>query len=372
MRLIPRDDPAQALRIRRFLIAFVAYFIWLILIVYCHFLDLIRLSIGETAILYGGLIVINIGFFFVFRTGLNKKFSEPSLTVPQMVVATIAAMLVIYFTDRIRALLLLIYFMTFIFGVFRFNLRQYILFALFTFCSYLLLVLMLFQTHPEQMDAPIEILQLFIFGTVLFWFSLVGSYISSLRNRLSAANHELKHALATIEDLAIHDDLTGAYNRRQMHEELRKAKNLADRGGMPFSVAIFDLDYFKPVNDDFGHQKGDEVLQQVVRQVGSRIRETDILARYGGEEFMVIMVASDIAGASECAQKIRKSVHNLKYPGLPDSFRITVSIGATSYRPEESVDEMISRADTALYRAKANGRDRVEIERPETEPGRGG
>lgn len=371
MTLIPRDDPAQALRIRRFLIAFAAYLIWLAVIAYCHYLDLIRLSIRQSAILYGSLIVINILFFIVFRTGLNKKFTEPSLTVPQMVIATIGAMLFIYFTERIRALLLLIYFMTFIFGVFRFNLRQFILFALFTFCSYLLLVLMLFHYHPEQMDAPIEILQLFIFGTVLFWFSFVGSYISSLRNRLSTANHELKLALKTIEGLAIHDHLTGAYNRRHMHEELQKAKSIADRGGMPFSIAIFDLDHFKPVNDDFGHQKGDEVLKQIVQQVSSRIRETDIIARYGGEEFIVIMIATDIAGAAEGAQKIHKCVHNLKYPGLPDSFRITISIGATSYRPVESIDEMISRADTALYRAKANGRDRVEIEWPGTEPGKG-
>ena len=366
MTVIPRDDPAQALRIRRFFIALAAYGLWLILILYSHYLGLIRLSISWTVILFGGLIVINVIFYILFRTGLNKKFPDPSLTVPQMVAATLGALLLIYFTDEIRALFLLIYFMTFIFGVFRFSLREFLSFALFTFCSYALLVLLLFHNHPEQMDARIEILQLFIFGTVLFWFSLVGSYISSLRNRLSAANHELNHALKTIEDLATHDDLTQAYNRRHMHQELQRAKSIADRTGIPFSIAVLDLDHFKQVNDTFGHQKGDEVLKHVVNEISSRIRESDIIARCGGEEFIVIMIDTDIAGATKCAQKIHSGMNHIKFPGFPDSFSLTISIGVTAYRPVEAIDDMIFRADNALYRAKANGRDRVEVELPET------
>ena len=368
MTVIPRDDPAQALRIRRFFIALAAYGLWLILILYSHYLGLIRLSVGWTAILYGGFIAINVIFYILFRTGLNKKLTDPSLTAPQMVAATLGALLIIYFTDEIRALFLLIYFMTFIFGVFRFSLREFLSFALFTFCSYALLVLLLFHNHPEQMDARIEILQLLIFGTVLFWFSLVGSYISSLRNRLSTTNHELSHALKTIEDLAIHDDLTQAYNRRQMHQELQRAKSIADRTGTPFSIAVLDLDHFKQVNDTFGHQKGDDVLKHVVNEINTRIRESDIIARCGGEEFIVIMIDTDIAGAGKCAQKIHNGMHHIKFPGFPDSFSLTISIGITTYRPVEAIDDMIFRADKALYRAKANGRDRVEVELPESGP----
>lgn len=366
MTVIPRDDPAQALRIRRFFIAAGAYGLWFFLILYSHYLGLIRLSVGWTAVLYGGFIVINVIFYILLRTGLNKKFTDPSLTAPQMVVATLGAMLIIYFTDEIRALFLLIYFMTFIFGVFRFSLRGFLCFALFVFCSYGLLVFLLFQNHPAQVDARIEILQLFIFGTVLIWFSFVGSYISALRNRLSTTNHELNHALKTIENLAIHDDLTQAYNRRHMHQELQRAKSIADRAGIAFSIAIFDLDHFKQINDTFGHQKGDDALKHLVNEVSGRIRESDIIARYGGEEFIIIMINTDIAGAEKCAQKIHSGMHHIKYPGFPDSFGLTISIGVTAYQPVEAIDNMIFRADKALYRAKANGRDRVVVELPET------
>lgn len=287
------------------------------------------------------------------------------MTIPQMIVATIGAMIIMYFTDQIRALMLLTYFTTFIFGIFRLNLRQYLGLALFALASYGFIVLLLFHNHPEQMDHRIEILQFLIFGTVLFWFSFTGSYISSLRNRLSASNHDLSHALTTIEALATYDDLTGAYNRRHMYKELQKAKSMADRGGIPFSIAIFDLDHFKQVNDTFGHQKGDEVLKRLVEKVIGDLRDTDAIARYGGEEFMIIMADTDIGGAEKCAQKIRQSVDNIDFPDFPKSFKVTISTGLTSYRCVENIDQMIFRADVALYRAKSKGRNRVEIEYPE-------
>ncbi len=362
MTMIPRDDPSQAVRIRRFFIAFTAYMIWLVLIVYCHYLDFIRLTIWQTGFLYSIFIVVNIAIYALLRSGLNRKFADPSLTVPQMVAATIGTMVVIYFTDEIRALMLLIYFMTFIFGVFRFNTRQYFSFALFTLLSYSLVVLMLFYHHPETVDAGIEILQLLIFGTVLFWFSIIGSYISSLRNRLSASNHELSHAIMTIEALATHDDLTQVYNRRHMFKVLQQVKSLADRSGIPFSIAIFDLDHFKRVNDLFGHQKGDDVLKRVARAVAGVLRESDVLARYGGEEFIVIMPSTEIAGAVDCAQRIHRNLYSLKFTGFPDTFQVTISTGITAYRSVENIDDLIYRADNALYRAKAKGRNRMEIE----------
>jgi diguanylate cyclase len=360
--MIPRDDPSQAVRIRRFFIAFAAYMIWLVLIVYCHYLDFIRLSIWQTVFLYSIFIIVNIAIYVLLRSGLNRKFADPSLTVPQMVAATIGTMVVIYFTDEIRALMLLIYFMTFIFGVFRFNTRQYFSFALFTLLSYSLVVLMLFYHHPETIDAGVEILQLLIFGTVLFWFSIIGSYISSLRNRLSASNHELSHAIMTIEALATYDDLTQVYNRRHMFKVLQQVKSLADRSGIPFSIAIFDLDHFKRVNDLFGHQKGDDVLKRVAREVAGVLRESDILARYGGEEFVVVMPGTEIAGAVDCAQRIHRNLFSTTFTGFPDTFRITISTGITAYRPIENIDDLIYRADNALYRAKAKGRNRMEIE----------
>ncbi len=367
MELIPKGDSIQALRIRRFVIAVGSYAMWLVLIIYCQYQGFIRLSPFETAFAFIIFGLINLGFYLLIRTGLNKKFADPSLTFPQMIVGATGAMLAIYFTDRIREVMLLIYFVTVLFGVFRFNLRQYIAFTLFSVGGYGLVILLLYKNHPEAINLQIELLQFIVFAVVLTWFSVVGSYISSLRNRISATNRELNNALKTIEELAIYDDLTQAYNRRQMYKELRREKSLADRSRIPLTVLMLDLDHFKRVNDTFGHLKGDEVLRRLIQEIRNELRDTDTLARYGGEEFLVIMSNTDIAGAKDCAARILSCAERLTYPGFPESFQMTISIGLTVYRPVESIDDMISRADAALYRAKKNGRNRIEVEYPKEE-----
>ncbi|MFP4158123.1 MAG: GGDEF domain-containing protein [Desulfobacterales bacterium] len=365
-KLIPDDDPRQALRLRRYFIALGTYFLWLFLILYCHILDFIRLDPRETAFIYGIFLLANLIFYVLIRTGINKKFNDPSMTLAQMITGTIAAMTIIYFTDRIRPLMIFIYFVTFIFGIFRFNIRQYFGFAVFSLASYGLVVVLLFYNHPATVDPAIEILQFIIFAAVLFWFSFICGYISTLRNRLSNANKELTRALETIEIIAIQDDLTKTYNRRQMFHELNRNKNIADRTGVQIAIILFDLDNFKWVNDTYGHQKGDYILKHLIRELRSELRQTDVIARYGGEEFLVIMLDSNIQGAREFAERLRKKAEDIKYSGFSDSFKVTISIGMTMYCPSESVEEMIKRADNALYLAKAEGRNRAVAQLPES------
>jgi len=167
-----------------------------------------------------------------------------------------------------------------------------------------------------------------------------------------------------IKELAIHDDLTRAFNRRHLFEEPRRHKALADRDGYVFSIALFDLDHFKHTNDTYGHLKGDDILKHLIQAVKHEIREVDCLARYGGEEFIVIMPNTDITGAEECSQRIKKTAEKLKHPGFPESFNITISTGVTIYQPVESIEQAIARADNALYRAKSHGRNQVAAEHP--------
>ena len=193
---------------------------------------------------------------------------------------------------------------------------------------------------------------------------MVFSYIRTIRKKLSAINYRLNNALTTIQELAIHDDLTKSYNRRHMYEELKREKAKADRSGGSFSVALFDLDHFKQVNDTYGHLKGDDVLKHLIHSVSHEIREIDSISRYGGEEFIIIMSGTDARGADECARRIKSSIENLKFPGFPESFRITISIGITTYRPVESIDELIARSDQAMYEAKSMGRNQVVMKPP--------
>jgi diguanylate cyclase len=362
--LLPKNDLAQTLRIRRFIIGASSYLMWMALITYCYYHGFMRLSAEYTATAFALFFITNILFYIIFRTGLNKRCSDPSLTMHQMIVAAFGAMIVIYFTDIVRGVMLLAYIVTILFGVFRFKLRQYIEYTLFSLASYAIIILLLFKYHPDKINLRIELLQWVVLAAILFWFSIIGSYISGLSQRLSDTNRSLQNALNTISELAIHDELTKAFNRRHLFEELHRQKALADRGSSFFSIALFDLDHFKHANDTYGHLKGDDILKHLIQAVKHEIREVDCLARYGGEEFIIIMTNTDIKRAEECSNRIKKVVEKLKFPGLPESFSITISIGITIYNPNESIEHIISRADKALYRAKSAGRNQVATENP--------
>jgi diguanylate cyclase (GGDEF)-like protein len=261
--------------------------------------------------------------------------------------------------------MLLGYIVTILFGIFGFSFRQYIIFTLFSMTSYAFVIFLLLNHHPENINLKIELLQWVVLAVVMVWFSFFGAYISGLRQRYSIANRELKAALNTINELAIHDDLTKAYNRRHLFGEIQRQKALADRGRTFFSIALLDLDHFKRANDTYGHLKGDDILKHLIQAVKHEIREVDCLARYGGEEFIIVMSNTDIIEAEECAERVKKTVEKLKFPGFPDSFGITVSIGIAAYQRNESIEQLISRADDALYQAKSAGRNQVVTGYPE-------
>ncbi len=353
-------DEKQKLRMRRFFMACRAYTMWFSLLAICKWLGYLRLSWAGAIFLIFIALLVNFFFYRLFATGKNLRFSDPSLTLPQMAAATILAMAAVYFTNQIRPLILLIYFTTFTFGMFKFSRETYLSFTLFTIVSYCIAMGLLILNHPETIDPVYESLQFVIFVTVLFWFAVIGSYISDLRRRLALANSELKQALSTIENLAIKDDLTNAYNRRYLFSELSRVKKLADQKQTFFSVIMFDIDGFKRVNDILGLKAGDEILKQLVHRISQYLEKQHILARVGGEEFVILMPGTDLQEAAKAAEQIRKGVEDLNFPGLPPGLKITISVGVSAYISPESIDVLMARTDTALHQAKAMGCNRVE------------
>lgn len=159
-----------------------------------------------------------------------------------------------------------------------------------------------------------------------------------------------------LENQALTDPLTGAYNRRFMEKVLDALVARAERHPLVASVLMIDIDHFKRVNDRFGHDRGDLVLKRVVDIVASRMRRSDRLFRWGGEEFLVLLEGADLAGATRVAEEIRCSVETAAI--LPEQ-PVTVSIGVGQYRAGQDVDGWTRIADVALYEAKAGGRNRV-------------
>ncbi len=160
-----------------------------------------------------------------------------------------------------------------------------------------------------------------------------------------------------IHILATTDSLTGIVNRREFVRILGGEVERARRYGTPLSLVMYDLDYFKRVNDSFGHDVGDYALRAVTDQVKDSIRAVDVVARWGGEEFMVMMPQSDIDAAANAAEKLRLAIarHRFERTGS-----LTVSFGVTAFEPRDDLNSLLKRVDDALYRAKQKGRNRVE------------
>jgi len=182
--------------------------------------------------------------------------------------------------------------------------------------------------------------------------------LSAKTKELEKRNAELQGRMQDIERMSQTDPLTRIANRKKFEEELIREKARADRYQHPLSLVIFDIDYFKTVNDTYGHQTGDQVLQELAALVMDNIRDIDFFARWGGEEFVLILPGTGLIEAHDCIEKLRQIIS--RHEILPD-LRITCSFGVTQYQEGDKVDQMFSWIDDALYLAKHNGRNRVEV-----------
>jgi diguanylate cyclase (GGDEF)-like protein len=168
----------------------------------------------------------------------------------------------------------------------------------------------------------------------------------------------LRHHYAQMHQMAHTDALTGLENRRAMQVKLESELERARRYSRPFAVLLADLDHFKRVNDTYGHSVGDQVLREAAQRLSQHLRETDSLARWGGEEFLVLAPETGIHQAHHLAQRLLESIRETPISGVS----VTVSLGVACYRQGDTIAAILSRADEAMYRAKATGRNQVELE----------
>ncbi|MFP4040872.1 MAG: GGDEF domain-containing protein [Desulfosudaceae bacterium] len=297
------------------------------------------------------LLLINACFFIVFLTGLNRFFRDPGLTFWQQLAGLILATVICYHTAaEIRGACLILYIHIFYFGTFQGRYRDFFYPLVVTVILYAGMIVLLHYRHPEALDIPTEIMRFLILLTALLWLMWMGRYLARLRTY--------------IQHLAIRDELTGAYNRRQLFSLLEREKSRVDRAGGVFTVCMMDIDDFKLVNDTYGHQAGDDVLREFTRVLQQNIRREDYLGRYGGEEFLVVLTNHKCHDPDdESVQRLRRVTENISFQETTEIPGITVSIGVSTYQAPESIDMLIARADQALYEAKRKGKNRVELSR---------
>jgi len=201
-------------------------------------------------------------------------------------------------------------------------------------------------------------------GTLLTFAATIGRTIainvfaSRLRDNLYRRSTELEMAYKRIEELAEVDELTGVLNRRSIMRWLEgEVRTQSD--GAPCSVALIDLDWFKRINDRFGHLTGDEVLRTFAITIFANIRNIDKFGRFGGEEFLLIMPDTPHDRAVRMLERLRTIVEQLDWSAFSDGLNVTISAGIATLGPGEGTETLLARADTALYAAKEHGRNRI-------------
>lgn len=179
---------------------------------------------------------------------------------------------------------------------------------------------------------------------------------------LEQRNQELDQLNLALQHMAMHDKLTGLYNRHFIVQVLETQHEVFQRHGNPCSILLMDLDHFKRVNDTFGHGVGDRVLTAFAQCVQPLLRQSEYFGRIGGEEFILVMPMSTLEAAVMLAQRIRHTLAESDLlAGFADAWRVTASIGVAEVSTQEDMETWMARADMALYRAKQQGRDRVEV-----------
>ncbi len=353
------DDRKQKIIITRTLMAMGGAVAYSLLLLYSYYQELFRGTLSNILMIFTAGWAGYITIFLLILKGVNRRFKDKGMTLIQIAWVTIVLMSTVYFIDQVRMLYLMLYLMVMLFAAFRLRLDGFLFITVIAIFGYGSVILLLSYNHPNMIDLKIEIIQWLVFAFTLVGFSLVGSDLSSLRQKLRSSNIELKAALDKVNEMAITDDLTGIFNRRHIMNVLRYQKSMADRGDYCFVVCYADLDHFKQVNDRFGHSTGDIVLQKFSALTTEVIREVDYIARFGGEEFLLILVNTPLTEAIVVAERIRKSIGKFSFGDLSPDLKITVSIGVAEYKSGEMIDDLLDRADAALYRAKESGRNRV-------------
>jgi len=187
----------------------------------------------------------------------------------------------------------------------------------------------------------------------------IGIFAGALRATLYRRRVELEAAYKRIEELAEQDELTGSFNRRCIMRMLEDEITRAHRVNAPCSIALIDLDWFKRINDGFGHPTGDEVLRTFAITMFANIRSIDKFGRYGGEEFLLVLPDTPGDAATRLLDRLRAIVADLDWSAFSPTMQVTISAGVATLKPDENPDLFLARADSALYAAKARGRNRI-------------
>jgi diguanylate cyclase (GGDEF)-like protein len=294
------------------------------------------------------------------ETGFTERFRDHYFVAQQSIVAMAILLAFIYIAPEVGVMFLCTLFLVFNFTSLRSTPLQTA--VIWTAMAVGLAGLFLLTDKPIAMPhetylerfATMSVFILTI-GRCMF----LGIFSSSMRQSLYNSSIKLKEAYRRIEELAELDELTGSFNRRCIMRLLGDDIDRAHRNNTPCSIALIDLDWFKRINDTYGHPTGDEVLRAFAITVFANIRNIDRFGRYGGEEFLLVLPDTPDDAAAAIVDRLRAIIADLDWSAFSPGMRVTISAGVATLGPDETPDTFLARADRALYAAKAQGRNRI-------------
>lgn len=344
--------------LQHFLIVACIYAISLPLIGLAYAIDLIGLQPAWLAA--GFALIFNGALAAVFITKRNLRFADPNLVSFQTIVAIAYSMFLAYSFNHDRSLPLFMCFVVLLFGIFKFNTRQFLFTTMVMLASYALVINLLMQFKPNTVNVYLEWYQWLTLALVLPAFALIGGRISEMRAHMAKSNAALMTALSKIQVMAQIDSLTGLANRGLLDDTLKKAIARSKTNYRHAAVLFIDLDHFKQINDSLGHPLGDSVLREITRRLSSHVTEHDTLARLGGDEFVLLLEnLDDVEQARTIAEKLLAALSpKMRLDGHDVALSASIGIAIC---PEHgaTAEALISNADIAMYAAKSAGRSQV-------------
>ena len=323
----------------------------------------IRVSWGEWLFALSAVLAVWSLMWCVLLLGWDNwlRFDPHFLLVPSAASATLL-WLFVYMFPEIRFAVLQGWFVVLLFGAGLTSLKEILALNTFMVGGYLGTIALL-AARGEPISWSFEI------ALLLVPFILFAIFCATVLERLRREKVEMKALRNQLFHLALTDRLTDLPNRRQFDESLERHSASAARSGATYAVGLIDIDHFKEINDSLGHEIGDRVLVELAEVVRGHLRKGDLAARMGGDEFAVLMAETDAAEAGEVLGRVLRAVagHSFSASGLRRG-QVTVSVGVTESEGEEAPNDVLRRADTELYTAKRNGRNRVAVSAPRRLP----
>src|SRR5580692_3534998 len=328
-----------------------------VLLVYAH-AGTIPVMIGP-AFAVCGLISVA-GYILLSEIGFTERFRDHYFVTPQAILGMAIMLAFTYVAPEVGVMFLCTLFVVFNFS----SLRSTPLQTTVVWTAMALGLAGLFLLTDRPISLPHETyLERFATMTVFILTigrcMFIGIFSSAMRESLYKSGLALKEANKRIEELAELDDLTGSFNRRCIMRFLDDEIERAHRANTPCSIALIDLDWFKRINDTYGHPTGDEVLRTFAITVFANIRGVDRFGRYGGEEFLLLLPDTPHDVAVRLLNRLRAIIAELDWSAFSPGMQVTMSAGIVTLKAGETADALLARADGALYKAKAEGRNRI-------------